>query len=264
MARTPTSYDPDFWSSASYRSLKLFSGEMIDQAGEVAQLLVEYFRHAPEQPTHFSYQVAGARPRKSRTKSIDKILTTMAPVEGRLKSMYVEAIRDNDHTHAVGTTGYNHDTIGRINTSVGVCGYEEDFNLPLARHLAISASELLSIDYGFSSCRKGLLDAMGFGYGLRIDSDPHSAKRERWIQDFQLKAPRPSEVPFLGVFELNVLSDIHMSKSVAGRPFDAYVHDKGRGSLERIGKANYLWCLDESDMAKAKADLVEHGLVAMV
>jgi hypothetical protein len=40
--------------------------------------------------------------------------------------------------------------------------------------------------------------------------------------------------------------------------------DTIRGTLERIGKANFMWCLDESDMAKAKADLAEQGLVAMV
>lgn len=264
MAITPTSYDPHFWSSAFYRCLKLFSREQIAQAADVAQFLVEYFRHAPEQPTHFSYQIIGARQRKSKTKSIDKILTTMAPVEGRLESMYVEAIRENDHTHAVAFMGYDHGTIARQNTSIVACGFVEDFDLSLARHLAITVSELLPIDYGFSSCRKGLLDAMGFGSGHRVASDPFSAKRARWVQDFRLNDPRPSEVPFLSVFELNVLSDMHMSKSVAGRPFDAYVRDKERGTLERIGKANYLWCLDESDMVKAKADLAEHGLVAMV
>ena len=264
MARTPTSYDPDFWSSALYRSLKLFSGEQIAQAADVAQLLVEYFRHVPEQPTHFSYQAIGARQRKSKTKSIDKILTTLALVEGRLESMYVEAIRENDHTHAVASTGYDQSTIARNNTTISACGFVEDFDFSLARHLAIAASDLLPIDYGFSSCRKGLLDAIGFGYGLRIDSDPFSAKRTRWLQDFDRNDPRPSAIPFLSVFELNVLSDMHMSKSVAGRPFETYVSDKGRGTLERIGKSNYLWCLDEEAMVKAKADLAGQGLVAMV
>ena len=264
MARTPTSYDPQFWSSAFYRCLKLFSGEQIAQAADVAQFLVEYFRHAPEQPTNFSYQAIGVRQRNSKTKSIDKILATMAPVDGCLKSMYVEAIRENDHTHAVASLAYIHGTIARQNTGIEACGFVEDFDLSLARHLAIAASDLLPIDYGFSSCRTGLLDAMGFGSGLRVDSDPFSAKRERWLQDFRLNDPRPSAVPFLSVFELNVLSDMHLSKAVAGRPFEAFVRDKGRGTLERIGKANYLWCLDEDEMVKAKADLAEESLVAMV
>ena len=99
---------------------------------------------------------------------------------------------------------------------------------------------------------------------LELTAIPFRKKRERWMRDFELKDPRPSDVPFLDVFALNVLSDMHMSKAVAGRPFEAYVQKKGRGTLERIGKANFLWCLVDEAIGRAKADLAECGLVACV
>ncbi len=263
MAKTPNSYDPDLWSSAVYRVLSLYAGEPIEDVRDVAKLLVEYFCHAPEKPTHFSYRIVGARQRKLKTKTIEKVLETLETSEGRMESMYVEAIRDDDHTHAVANIGYAYSEIGRQNTTISACAFQEDFNFSLARNLAISASEVLSIDYGFSSCRRNLLDALGFAHGLRLDSDPYSSKRERWLRNFDLNDPRPSDIPFLGVFELNVLSDMHMSKWVAGKPFDAYVREKGRGTLEGIGKANFLWCLDQDDIDRAKAELAGCGLVAM-
>ena len=264
MAITPTSYDPAFWSNARFRSLDLYAGVAVEDAGTVSRLLVEYFRHSPEQPTHFSYQVVGARQRKLKTKTIDKILEKLDPVEGRLESMYVEAIRDEDHTHAVASLGYNYFNIFREYSRFGAHCFQEDFDFQTARLLAMKVAEVVQLDYGFSSLQVGIMNACGFGSFLRIDRDPFSAKRERWMTDFDRKQPRPSNVPFLNVFELNVLSEIHLATTIAGRSFEAYVRDKGRGTLERIGKANFMWCLDESDMAKAKADLAEQGLVAMV
>lgn len=264
MAITPTSYDPKFWSTASFRGLDLYAEAPIDSAPKVARLLAEYLYHSPEIPTHFSYKVVGERQRKLRTKTVSKILDTMDLVEGRLESMYIEAIRDNDHTHAVVSLGYSYDTIVRSNSAFGAHCFEEDFHLSIACHLARTIAESIPLDYGFSTCRKGIVEATGFALGMRIDSDPFSTKREKWIRQFQLGDPRLSEVPFLNVFELNVLSDMHLSKSVAGRSFDTYVREKGRGTLERIGKANFLWCLDQKDIVRAKSELAACGLVAMV
>lgn len=264
MAITPTSYDPQFWSDVVYRSLDLYSGEPVDDARAVAQLLVEYFRHSTEKPTHFSYQVMGTKQRKLKTKTIDKILETIGPVEGRLESMYIESIRDEDHTHAVVSAGYSYDTIVRENCIISVQSFRSDFDISIAQHLAKAVADSVQLDYGFSSFQTGIVNATGFGLALRIESDRYSAKRERWLKDFQWQQTRPTEVPFLDVFELNVLSDMHLSKSVGGKPFDAYVREKGRGTLERIGKANHLWCLEQKDIARAKAELSGCGLVAMV
>jgi hypothetical protein len=263
MAITPTSYDPEFWSTASFRSLDLYADAPIDSAPTVARLLAEYFHHSPELPTHFSYQVVGGRQRKLRTKTVSKILDTLDLVEGRLESMYIEAIRDNDHTHAVVSLGYNYSSIAREDSAFGLHCFSEDFSLETARALTKLICEAAVIDYGFSLRGNGLLPTISFGVGLRVDDDPFSKKRERWIQEFRINKPRPSKVPFLDVFELNVLSDVHLSKSVAGKSFDAYVREKGRGSLERIGKTNFLWCLDQNDIDRAKAELAGCGLVAM-
>lgn len=263
MAKTPTSYDPAFWSSAIYRSLIFYAGASIGDARAVVRLLADYFRRSPEKPTHFSYKLIGDRKRKLKIKSVENAIEAMGPAKGIVDSMYIEAIREDDHTHAVASIGYNYSEIGRQNATVSACAFEEDFDLSMARAFAISVSEVLSIDYGFSSCRNGLVDALGFGNGLRIDSDPFSIKRERWIQKFDLSNPRPSEVPFLNVFELNVLSDIHMSTIVAGKSFEAYVRHMGRGTLERIGKRNFLWCLEPIDIVRAKAELADFSLVAM-
>jgi hypothetical protein len=264
VAKTPTSYDPQFWSSAVYRSLDLYSGQPIDDSQTVAQLLVEYFRHSPEQPTHYSYKVVNARQRKFKTSAIEKILEKMESVDGRLESMYIESIRDDDHTHAVASLGYTYDNIGRENSKIGVHCFEEDFDISVARDLAEKTSRAVQLDYGFSSCQCGIVNAISFGRSLRIDSDAFSANRERWLREFQLREPRPCEVPFLDVFEINVLSDMHLSKVVSGRSFESYVRDKGRGILERIGKANFLWCLEPDDAARAKVELAECALVAMV
>jgi hypothetical protein len=264
MATTPTSYDPQFWSSAVYRGLDLYASGPIEEPLTVARFLVEYFRQSSEKPTHFSYQVIGAKQRKLKTKTLDKILEKMAPVEGRLESMYIESIRDDDHTHAVASLGYNYDTIGRENSKLGAHCFKEDFDLSTARHLACMAVEDVTFDYGFSICQRGIINSVGFGIGLRIDSDPFSAKRERWLKDFRRKEPRQTEVPFLDVFEINLLSDLHLSKNVAGKPFEAYVREKGLGTLEPVGKANFLWCLEADVMGTAKADLAQEGLVALV
>ena len=264
MAITPTSYDPKFWSTAKFRGLDLFAGDPLEDPKMVGNLLVGYFHHTAELPTHFSYQEIGKRQRKLKTKNITKILEAIETVEGQLLSMYVESVRDNDHTHAVASLGYSFDTIGRSNSIFGIHCFEEDFHVSIACHLARRITECISIDYGFATRRTGIIESTGFGLGMRIDTDPFSTKRERWIQDFRINNPRPSRVPFLDVFELNVLSDMHLSKSVAGRPFDAYVREKGRGTLERIGKANHLWCLEQKDIVRAKAELAGCGLVAMV
>ena len=176
MATTPTSYDPEFWSSAVFRSLDLYSGEPIEDAQTVAQLLVEYFRHSPEQPTHFSYQILGARQRKLKTKTIEKILEKMVLIEGQLESMYVEAIRDEDHIHAIASLGYNYDKIGRDNSQFGVHCFKEDFDLSTLRYLARLVAEKVQLDYGFSSSQRGIVNAVSFGSFLRIDSDPFSKK----------------------------------------------------------------------------------------
>jgi hypothetical protein len=264
MARTPTSYNPSFWRTVPFRSLDLYSGQTGGEAKTVAQLLVEYFRHSTERPTHFSYHIKGARQCKLKPKAIDSIIERVAPVEGHLESMYIEAVRDNDHTHSVASAGYNYSKITRANAHFGFQCFKQDFDLQLARHLAIMVSDAVSLDYGFSRCEKGLMNACAYGFGMRIIDDKLSAKRERWIQEFNLKDPRPSDVPFLDIFELNVLSDLHLYKKVAGKPFEAYVHEKGCGTLERIGKANFLWRLEENDIARAKRDLSDAGLIALV
>lgn len=264
MAITPTSYDPKFWSTASFRSLDLYSDAPIDSAPKVARLLAQYLHHSPELPTHFSYKVVGGRQRKLRTRKVSKILDTLDLVEGRLESMYIETIRDNDHTHAVASVGYNYSSIARDDATFGLHCFSEDFSLATAQALTRGICEAAVIDYGFSSRGNGLLPTISFGVGLRVDGDPFSSIRERWIQDFRLNKPRPSKVPFLDVFELNVLSEMHLSKTVAGRPFDTYVREKGRGTLERIGKTNFLWCVEQKDIVRAKAELAGSGLVAMV
>ncbi len=263
MAKTPTSYDPNFWSTLDFRGLNLFSSEPIGDALIVARLLLQYYQYTSERPTDFSYKINGRRQKKSRSGTEEKILDKVKLAEGELETMYIETIRDRDHTHAVVSLGYSYNTIGRADACFSADCALEDFDISAAQELVRAVAKAVQIDYGFSHCQKGLINSVSYGGGLRILSDPFSSKRERWFQDFRLNGPLTAQFPFLDLFELNVLSDIHMCKAVAGRPFDVYVREKGRGQLEQVGKANFLWCLDQRDLEGTKADLVDAGLLAL-
>lgn len=112
--------------------------------------------------------------------------------------------------------------------------------------------------------------AMGYGFGglgavlvrglLRMGDSALDRQRCAWRDE--LWGPRRFALGMLrDVYEVNLLSSVHLARAVHGTPLESLIHEQNWGDLSPVTADLKLWRLAKPDVRRARQSLGQAGLL---
>lgn len=254
----------DPWSTQAFRGFRLLGRGSWDSVARLSDAVGDIFEEMGLEITNAEYKLVDNRKRMKNVRSTESFRELFSSIPDRPVYITGDKIHFKDHTKCDAFAGFwaNEDRSFDDLRFVASC---LDHLISLDDAVKImrrAVSEMYSL-YGFSAVKRGVLEAMSFHMSLLLPDDPPQPKRTEFLRKIVISGELSLSTPFLDLFDLNVLSDVHLSSRVGGKPFDAYISTTGRGVLERVTAENWIWVVAGEDLYCAKRDLQAEGLLAL-
>lgn len=254
----------DPWNTQPFRGFRLLGRGSWNSVARLSDVVGNIFDTIGLEITNTEYKVAGSRVRAKRVKSTAHFRELFSGISERPIYITGDRIHFKDHTKCDAFVGFwaNEDRSFDDLRFVASC-FDHLISLDdAAKIMRRAVAEMPSL-YGFSAIKKGVFEAMSFHMSLLLPDDPPQAKRTEFLRKIVISGELLLSNPFLDLFDLNVLSDVHLSSQVGGKFLDVYIARSGYGVLERITAENWIWVVTGGDLSRAKRDLQAEGLLAL-